>query len=135
MTHIGELTLMKPAPIPSEAALITIQRAAVRLGTRTIWQDVTFQVSTGEFAVILGPNGAGKSTLLRLLLGLTQPDQGHVSVFDRPPRRGHPAIGYVPQRRALDPDLAIRGRDLVALGLDGHKWGFAFPGPSRRQQQ
>jgi zinc/manganese transport system ATP-binding protein len=33
-------------------------------------------------------------------------------------------IGYVPQQRAFDRDLALRGRDLVRLGLDGHRFGF-----------
>ena len=41
----------------------------------------------------------------------------------REPRRGSPHIGYIPQQKALDPDLPLRGRDLVGLGLDGHRLG------------
>jgi zinc/manganese transport system ATP-binding protein len=115
--------------------LVTVQDASVQLAGRTIWRDATFSIAAGEFIAILGPNGAGKSTLLRLLLGLLRPSQGSVQVLGSPPRSGNPAIGYVPQRRSLDPDLAVRGRDLVALGLDGHRWGFALPTPARRRQR
>jgi zinc/manganese transport system ATP-binding protein len=70
-----------------------------------------------------------------VLLGLQRPSAGRVRVLGGAPRRGHPAIGYVPQQRSLDPDLSVRGRDLVALGIDGHRWGFALPGPAARQRQ
>lgn len=114
--------------------IVAFQDVAVRLGARTIWQQATFSLTEGEFVAILGPNGAGKSTLLRLLLGLLQPSEGSVRVLGRTPQRGSSAIGYVPQRRLLDPDLPVRGRDLVMLGLDGLRWGFALPGAARKQQ-
>ena len=34
-------------------------------------------------------------------------------------------VGYIPQQKAFDRDLPLRGRDLVRLGLDGHRWGWA----------
>jgi zinc/manganese transport system ATP-binding protein len=118
----------------AHATIVTFQDAAVMLGARTIWRHATFSLAVGEFIAILGPNGAGKSTLLRLLLGLLRPSEGSVQVLGRTPQRGSSAIGYVPQRRLLDPDLPVRGRDLVMLGLDGLRWGFALPGAARRQQ-
>jgi zinc/manganese transport system ATP-binding protein len=45
-------------------------------------------------------------------------------VLGRPAGRGNPALGYVPQRRTLTSDLAVRGYDLVLFGLVGNKWGF-----------
>jgi zinc/manganese transport system ATP-binding protein len=97
---------------------------------RTVWSGADFSIATGEFLTVLGPNGAGKSTLLRMLLGLLPPAGGTLRVFGEPPRRGNAAIGYVPQRRTLDPDLAIGAADMVALGVDGHHWGMRL---SRRQ--
>jgi zinc/manganese transport system ATP-binding protein len=47
-----------------------------------------------------------------------------VTVLGATPRRGNAQIGYVPQRRTLEADLALRGTDLVLLGLVGHRWGF-----------
>lgn len=109
--------------------VVALQDAAVELEGRTIWSEATFTVQAGEFITVLGPNGAGKSTLLKLILGLLRPSAGEVRVFDRGPRRGRADIGYVPQRRTLDSDLSVRGRDFVRLGLDGHRWGFALPLP------
>lgn len=127
--------MMTPAGEDTRAFIVALQAAAVQLGSRTIWSQATLGVTPGEFIAILGPNGAGKSTLLRMLLGLLRPSAGLVQVLGSAPRRGHPAIGYVPQRRTLDPDLPARGRDLVMMGLDGRRWGFALPGPERRRQQ
>ncbi len=115
--------------------VVALRHAAVRLGERTIWRDATLSVEPGEFVAVLGPNGAGKSTLLRLLLGLIRPSEGTVRLFGQTPRRGAADIGYVPQRRTLDPDLPVRGRDLVQLGVDGTRWGFALPGKARRHQE
>jgi len=112
---------------PNSGDTITAVDLAARLGERTIWQGATFRITAGEFVAVLGPNGAGKSTLLRMLLGLVPPSQGQLIVLGAAPRLGSPQIGYVPQRRSLDPELAARGRDFVALGVDGHCWGFGLP--------
>jgi zinc/manganese transport system ATP-binding protein len=42
------------------------------------------------------------------------------------------SIGYVPQKVLLDPDMPMRARDLVALGLDGHRLGIRWPSARRR---
>jgi zinc/manganese transport system ATP-binding protein len=106
---------------------LVLDHAAVRQGGRTVWSDATLEVGEGEFVAVLGPNGAGKSTLLKAVLGLVPLSGGAVSVFGRPVRRGNADIGYLPQRRRFDPDLRIRARDLVRLGLDGARWGPPLP--------
>ena len=45
----------------------------------------------------------------------------------RRPRRGSNVVGYIPQQKSFDRDLPLRGRDLVRLGLDGHRWGVGMP--------
>jgi zinc/manganese transport system ATP-binding protein len=100
--------------------------ASAVLGGRTIWADVSFDVAPGEFVAVLGPNGSGKSTLLKALLGMT-PVRGTVEVLGARPGRRNSRIGYVPQRSAFDPSLRIRGIDVVALGLDGARWGTPLP--------
>ena len=52
------------------------------------------------------------------------PASGSIEVLGSRPRRGNPAIGYVPQRRNIDRDVGIRGRDFVHLGIDGDHWGL-----------
>jgi len=50
-----------------------------------------------------------------------------VRVLGQPARRGNSAIGYAPQHRALEADLALRARDVVGFGLDGNRWGIGLP--------
>ena len=38
----------------------------------------------------------------------------------------------MPQKFVLDPDMPVRGRDLVALGIDGHRLGLPLPSRERR---
>ena len=96
-------------------------------GARRIWSDLSLEVPAGSFVAILGPNGAGKTSLLRAILGLVSPAGGRIEVQGRAPRRGDAEIGYVPQHQSFDPDLPLRGRDLVQLGIDGHHWGIGWP--------
>jgi len=107
----------------SAAPVVSVRGAALRLGNRTLFEELTFDLQTGEFLAVLGPNGAGKTSLVRLLLGLTQPTAGTVSVAGGAPSARRSSVGYVPQQRAFDRDLPLRGRDLVRLGLDGHRFG------------
>ena len=121
-----------PAVQPA-APLVRADGLAVRIGDRTIWEDVTVRVDAGEFAAILGPNGVGKSTLLKVLLGLLPASKGSVSVLGQRPGQAGPAIGYLPQRRSFDPGVWVRGVDVVRLGLDGHRWGLPLGGRRHRQ--
>jgi zinc/manganese transport system ATP-binding protein len=97
--------------------VVSVDALSLRFAARELWHDLTFAVARGEFLAVLGPNGAGKTSLLRILLGQLEPTAGTV-VVDRS------RIGYVPQQRAFDRDLPLRGRDLVRFGLDGHRWGL-----------
>jgi zinc/manganese transport system ATP-binding protein len=114
--------------------VVELQQAAVQMGTRTLWSDLTFTVDPGEFLAVLGPNGVGKTTLLKVLLGLVPVSSGHVLVNGVPPRRGNDEVGYIPQQRAFDQSLPIRARDLVRFGLDGHRWGLPLRSRARRQR-
>lgn len=114
------------------ATAAELSGVTVALGGRTILRDISLRIEHGEFVAVLGPNGAGKSTLLKTLLGLVRPESGSLEVMGETPRRGRSDVGYCPQVRTLDREIPLRARDLVSLGLDGHRWGLG--GTSRRER-
>jgi zinc/manganese transport system ATP-binding protein len=103
------------------------------LGGRRVLDDVSVTIRSGEFTGLIGSNGAGKTTLLRAILGLQTLSQGSIQVRGRPLSRSNRPIGYVPQKVLLDPDLPLRARDLVGLGLDGHRFGVPTRARARRE--
>jgi zinc/manganese transport system ATP-binding protein len=105
-------------------SVVALDHATLRVGGRSVLSDVSFAIESGEFIGVLGPNGAGKTTLMRAILGLLSPSEGRVRVFGHTPERGNPAIGYLPQLRTVLPDLRVRGRDFIAISLNGEHWGL-----------
>lgn len=128
----GDLALLSAQPGPPAGlaeppgtSALSLRDARMSFGDRVLWQDLDLDVAAGEFVAVLGPNGSGKTTLIKVLLGLVSLSAGSVRVAGQPVRRGSPHIGYVPQQSSADPELMLRGRDLVGLGWDGHRLGMA----------
>jgi len=114
--------------------MLAVDKVSVRLAGREILHEVSFAINRGEFVGLIGSNGAGKTTLLRVILGLQPPSAGQVRVGGSTGSRRSSLVGYVPQKILLDPDMPVRARDLVGLGLDGHKLGIGLPSRGRRHQ-
>jgi zinc/manganese transport system ATP-binding protein len=94
------------------------------LGGRTVLADVSLAIGQHEFIGVFGANGAGKTTLMRAVLGLLAPSRGMIRVLGKPPSRGNPGIGYVPQVRASSTRLRLSGWDVVASVFDSHRMGL-----------
>src|ERR1700742_1225215 len=112
-------------------AVLSVEELGVRISGRQVLDHVDFAIEAGEFTGLIGSNGAGKTTLFRAILGLQRPTSGRVLLEGRPRSRRGGGVGYVPQKVLLDPDLPLRGRDLVALGLDPGRLGL----PTRLRQR
>ncbi|MEU6148768.1 ABC transporter ATP-binding protein [Actinosynnema sp. NPDC047251] len=89
---------------------IQIDGATKRFGAVTAVDEVTLDVSHGDFLVLLGPSGCGKSTLLRMIAGLAPPTSGRISLDGRdithtPPRDRDLAMVF--QSYALYPHLTV----------------------------
>jgi zinc/manganese transport system ATP-binding protein len=120
------------AAASSDPTALSVEGVTVRLGGRTVLDGVSFEVQAGEFTGLIGSNGAGKTTLFRVILGLQPPASGRVLTAGG--ARSGGAVGYVPQKFLLDPDMPLRGRDLVGLGIDGQRLGIPLPSRARRER-
>jgi len=115
--------------------LISASGIGIRLGGRSILQQVDIDLQQGEMLGLIGPNGAGKSTLLKILSGILQPDQGRLtfrgqpfSSHDRSTRARH--ISYLSQQGSAHWPITVR--QLVALGRLPHLGPWQRPGERDR---
>jgi ABC-2 type transport system ATP-binding protein len=74
--------------------------------------DISLRIGGGQYHCLLGPNGSGKSTLMRLILGLTQPTEGEITVPDI-------VVGCGFQTPNFYPSLTVRQNISVFAGLVG----------------
>ena len=99
------------------SAIIEVHHLHKSYTGQRVVDDVSLSIQRGECYGLLGPNGAGKSTTLRLLLGLTDPDGGTVTLLNREvphfAREARLRIGVVPQIDNLDPDFTVEENLLV----------------------
>ena len=114
-------------------AILAFENAALGFAERTLWQGLNSTVQAGEFLAVLGPNGSGKTSLLKTILGQQRLDAGTVTLEGRPIRHGDRRIGYIPQQKLAAPGTPLRGRDLVTLGVNGHRFGLPFSTHAERE--
>jgi ABC-2 type transport system ATP-binding protein len=63
--------------------MISVEHLTKHYGRFTAVDNVSFTAATGRVTGFLGPNGAGKSTTMRIMVGLTRPTTGHVTISGR----------------------------------------------------
>lgn len=90
---------------------IAVHNLVKRFGDKTVVDDVSMRVKTGEIAGFLGPNGSGKTTTIRVMCGLLTPDAGHGTVLDLDIRtealKIKRKVGYMTQKFSFYTDLSI----------------------------
>ena len=94
---------------------IVLARLAKSYGKVRAVRSVDLTIDRGQTVALLGPNGAGKSTTIDMVLGLTRPDAGSVTLFGRSPAGAVAAglVGGMLQTGSLLPGLTVR--ELVTL--------------------
>ncbi|GAB7547391.1 nodulation factor ABC transporter ATP-binding protein NodI [Cupriavidus sp. D39] len=101
----------RPTPAPALTAILELRNVSKQYGDTVVVDDLSLSVQRGQCFGLLGPNGAGKTTTLRLLLGLTTPACGTLTLCGEPiPQRAPQArmrVGVVPQFDNLDPDFTV----------------------------
>lgn len=96
-----------------------------RYGAAVAVQDLNLEVRGGEVFGMLGPNGSGKTTTILMLLGLTEPSSGEISVLGLDPRRRPLSVkrqvGYLPDTVGFYNDLTGRENLSYTAALQGLK--------------
>ena len=107
------------------SAHLSLQHIAIHYASKTIVEDVSFELEEGEIGCLLGPSGCGKTTLLRTIAGFEQPAHGTIQLrgnevanvsYSMPPEQRR--VGMVFQDYALFPHLSIEQN--IAFGLTQH---------------
>jgi lipopolysaccharide export system ATP-binding protein len=102
---------------------ITTKGLIKRYRSRTVVNNVSFEVNQGEIVGLLGPNGAGKTTSFYMVVGLVKPDEGEVylndlNITDLPMyKRAQMGIGYLPQEASVFRKLSVEDNISAVLEM------------------
>ncbi|WP_256757145.1 metal ABC transporter ATP-binding protein [Cohnella sp. WQ 127256] len=106
--------------------IIRLDGVSFSFDSQVILSDVSFKIMERDFVGLIGSNGAGKTTLLRMIVGLTRPQSGSITLFGTPADqfKDWNQIGYVPQRNNFNPLFPATVREVVLSGMYGRKKMF-----------
>jgi len=88
--------------MPNDSATVVLDHITKSFGEFTAVSDLSLAVRAGRIYGLLGPNGAGKTTTIRMIVNITAPDSGRITVFGQqitPELQDR--IGYLPEERGL----------------------------------
>jgi ABC-2 type transport system ATP-binding protein len=96
-------------------------------------QDLSLRIEPGTMFGLLGPNGSGKTSTIRMMIGITMPDSGSVTMFGKPyARESLKRVGYLPEERGLYKKMKVmeqlifmgqlRGLDPAVASRRAHEW-------------
>jgi zinc transport system ATP-binding protein len=94
-------------------ALLTCQNVSLGYDGRTVLNDLSFSVNSGDYLCIVGENGSGKSTLMKAILHLLSPLSGRITIGDSLKAA---EIGYLPQQTEVQKDFPASVREIVLSG-------------------
>lgn len=105
----------------TDAPKFAFSRTTLALGGKTILQDISVEIASGEFLCIIGASGCGKTTALRLAAGLYQPSAGEVRLDGRSMTAPRPDVAIVFQDygKALLPWRTATGNISLAMEAGG----------------
>lgn len=106
-------------------AALSLDQVSKTYGDFRAVRDLSFSVKQGSICGFLGPNGAGKTSTLRMILGLSQPTAGTITVLGREPGRMLDRIGFMPEERGLYRKMKAIDVIVFLAGLKGVKASVA----------
>jgi ABC-2 type transport system ATP-binding protein len=113
--------------------IVELQHVRKAYDTKIAVADLSFSIEPGSMFGLLGPNGSGKTSSIRMMIGMTVPDAGAVSLFGQPFRREHlKRVGYLPEERGLYKKMKVmdqliflgelHGLDAITASKRAHVW-------------
>jgi ABC-2 type transport system ATP-binding protein len=97
-------------------SIVELQHVRKAYDTKIAVADLSFKIEPGSMFGLLGPNGSGKTSSIRMMIGITVPDSGTVTLFGEPFTRAHLSrIGYLPEERGLYKKMKVMDQ-LIFLG-------------------
>jgi ABC-2 type transport system ATP-binding protein len=113
--------------------IVELQHVRKAYDTKIAVADLSFTIEPGSMFGLLGPNGSGKTSSIRMMIGITVPDSGTVSLFGQPFRRDLlKRVGYLPEERGLYKKMKVmdqliflgqlRGLDATTASKRAHDW-------------
>jgi ABC-2 type transport system ATP-binding protein len=96
--------------------IVELQKVRKVYGTKVAVNDISFNIEPGTMFGLLGPNGSGKTSTIRMMIGITVPDSGSISLFGKPfTRKNLHRVGYLPEERGLYKKMKVMDQ-LIFLG-------------------
>ncbi|ARD07249.1 ABC transporter ATP-binding protein [Lactobacillus amylolyticus] len=89
--------------------ILTVKNLTMKFDTKTVFEDLNFDLKEGSMTALLGPNGTGKTTLINILMKLLSPTSGSFQF------KNNVKLGYVPQFRNIDAEYPLSIKAFVGL--------------------
>ncbi len=113
--------------------IVELNRISKAYDKKIAVHELSLQIEAGQMFGLLGPNGAGKTSSIRMMIGITLPDSGTVTLFGAPfARRDLSRVGYLPEERGLYKKMKVmdqlvfmgqlHGLDAIQAKTRAHKW-------------
>lgn len=100
--------------------VVELDHVSFAYSDNVVLDNISFSINEGDLLGIIGPNGAGKTTLFSCMLGLVSGYSGSIRIFGKDVRKDGgilKSIGYIPQRKAIDPNFPATAAEIVSLGI------------------
>jgi ABC-2 type transport system ATP-binding protein len=114
-------------------SIVELHHVRKAYDTKIAVADLSFSIEPGRMFGLLGPNGSGKTSSIRMMIGITVPDSGTVSLFGEPFKRDSlNRVGYLPEERGLYKKMKVmdqliflgqlHGLDAITASKRAHVW-------------
>jgi len=101
--------------------MLSIRNVTKAFNSNIVLKGIDLDLKEGEVLALIGGNGAGKSTLMKIIMGIYQPDEGKISITDKPVKLTKPSVSLahgiylVPQEPMLFPHMSVEENIIIGF--------------------